>query len=228
MRRVWLLSLVLLAGCGGESGPGPARVSAASSLKPPFTDMGGAQFSFAGSDQLAAQIRSGVKPDVFAAANTKLPDELYADGLVERPVKFAGNRLVLAVAPKSKITGFADLAKPGIAVAMGSPSVPIGAYTLNVLSGLPPAQRAAILHNVRSREPDVAGVLGKVAEGAVDAGFVYVTDVKAAGGKAKAIELPAALEPDVTYEAAVVKGSKHADQESAFIDGLLSGKGAVA
>jgi molybdate transport system substrate-binding protein len=221
-----LVGLVLLAGCGG-GGSDDLKVSAASSLKPPFTDVGGAQFSFAGSDQLAAQIRSGAKPDVFAAANTKLPDELYADGLVERPVKFAGNRLVLAVAPKSKITGFADLAKPGIAVAMGSPSVPIGAYTLNVLSGLPPAQRAAILHNVRSREPDVAGVLGKVAEGAVDAGFVYVTDVKAAGGKAKAIELPAALEPDVTYEAAVVKGSKHADQARAFIDGLLSGKGAA-
>ena len=38
-----------------------------------------------------------MKPDVFAAANTKLPDELYAKGLVEKPVEFAGNRLVIAV-----------------------------------------------------------------------------------------------------------------------------------
>jgi molybdate transport system substrate-binding protein len=221
-----LLCLVLAAGCGG--GSDDLKVSAASSLKPPFTELGGAEFSFAGSDQLAAQIRAGAKPDVFAAANTKLPDALYAAGLVEKPVAFAGNRLVLAVAPKSKITKLADLATPGVAVAMGSPSVPIGAYTLQVLSHLPAAQRAAILHNVRSREPDVGGVIGKLTEGAVDAGFVYATDVEAAGGRAKAIELPAALEPNVTYEAAVVKGSTQADKARAFIGGLLSGKGAAA
>ena len=53
--------------------------------------------SFAGSDELAAQIRQGVKPDVFASANTKLPDELFEEGLVEKPVVFAANELVLAV-----------------------------------------------------------------------------------------------------------------------------------
>src|SRR5258705_8979326 len=136
MRRS-LIALCLLAitGCGGGSSS-ELKVSAASSLKAPFTQLGGAQFSFAGSDQLAAQIRSGVHPDVFAAANTKLPDALYADGLVEKPVAFAGNRLVLAVAPDSKIAGIDDLKNPGVAIAMGSPSVPVGAYTLKVLAGL--------------------------------------------------------------------------------------------
>src|SRR2546423_14181215 len=84
-RAALLLCLVLAAGCGG-GGSDDLKVSAASSLKPPFTELGGAEFSFAGSDQLAAQIRAGAKPDVFAAANTKLPDALYADGLVEKPV----------------------------------------------------------------------------------------------------------------------------------------------
>src|SRR5439155_598823 len=131
-------------------------------------------------------------------------------------------------APGSKSTRLADLERSGVAIAMGSPSVPVGAYTRALLLRLPNAERLAILRNVRSREPDVAGVIGKLTEGAVDAGFVYVTDVKAAGGKAKAIELPAALEPDVTYEAAVVNGSKQADKARAFINGLLSGKGAAA
>ena len=36
----------------------------------------------------------------------------------------------------------------------------------------------------------MAGVVGKLSQGAVDAGFVYITDVKAAGGKLTAIELP--------------------------------------
>jgi molybdate transport system substrate-binding protein len=227
MRVRWLLPcLILAAGCGGGGSP-PLRVAAASSLKAPFTALGGAQFSFAGSDQLAAQIRSGARPDVFAAANTTLPDALYADGLVERPVAFAGNRLVLAVARDSKIARIEDLERQGVAIAMGSASVPVGAYTLKVLARLPSDARAAILHNVRSREPDVAGVIGKLTEGAVDAGFVYVTDVAATGGKARAIELPRALRPDVVYEAAVVRGTTHVDRARAFVRGLLGGKGAA-
>ena len=43
---------------------------------------------------------------------------------------------------------------------------------------------------MRSNEPDVTGIVGKLTQGAVDAGFVYVTDVNATGGELKAIELP--------------------------------------
>jgi molybdate transport system substrate-binding protein len=228
VRQCWLLSLVVLAGCGGGAGGGSLRVAAASSLTQPFSELGGARFSFAGSDQLAAQIRSGARPDVFAAANPQLPDELYRAGLVERPVAFAANRLVIAVAPGSKIRGLEDLARPGVAIATGAETVPVGAYTLAVLAGLPARQRGAILRNVRSREPDVAGVIGKVTQGAVDAGFVYATDVRAAGGHARAIDLPARLRPGVTYEAAVVRGSGHAAAARAFVRGLLSGRGAAA
>lgn len=227
MRRLSFLLCVVLAGCGG-GGSSPLRVSAASSLKTPFSALGGAQFSFAGSDQLAAQIRSGGRPDVFAAANAQLPDALYADGLVERPIAFAGNRLVLAVQPGSRITRIEDLERRGVAVALGSPGVPIGAYTLKVLSRLPAAGRAAIQRNVRSREPDVSGIVGKLAEGAVDAGFVYVTDVTATRGKLHAIELPAQLRPAVVYEAAVVRGSARPAAARAFVRGLLSGRGASA
>src|ERR1044072_8951767 len=92
--------VLALSGCG--SSDDTLTVSAAASLKTALTQYGGdfqaakARFSFAGSDELAAQIRKGAKPDVFASANTKLPDELYKEGLVEQPVTFAGNRLVLA------------------------------------------------------------------------------------------------------------------------------------
>ena len=33
---------------------------------------------------------------------------------------------------------------------------------------------------MRSNEPDVKGIVGKLTQGAADAGFVYVTDVNAA------------------------------------------------
>ena len=188
-----------------------------------------ARFSFAGSDELAAQIEQGVRPDVFAAANTKLPDALYAEGLVEKPVVFAGNRLVLAVpAASGTVSSLADLERPGIKLAVGTPDVPIGSYTRTVLGRLPAGRRAAILANVRSQEPDVAGIVGKLTQGAVDAGFVYVSDVRATKGVLKAIELPRAVQPAVAYGAAVVKGAPHRSQAKAFIDGLLDGAGARA
>src|SRR3954463_16335799 len=117
-----LLLALIVAGCGSGSGQEPLVVSAASSLKGAFTAYGGARFSFAGSDELAAQIRQGVKPDVFASANTKLPDALYKEGLVEKPTVFAGNRLVLAVPAGSRIRSIADAARPGVTVAIGSAS----------------------------------------------------------------------------------------------------------
>src|SRR4051794_1708943 len=239
MRALTIAAMGLaLAACGSGSSSGDKptlTVSAATSLKQAFSSYGdqfsaaSARFSFAGSDVLAAQIQQGVKPDVFASANTKLPAALFAKGLVDKPTVFAANRLVLAVPAKGgKVTSLADLAKPGVTIAMGSASVPVGSYTRKVLGGLPAAERARILANVRSNEPDVGGVIGKVTQGAVDAGFVYVTDTKAAGDKVKAIQLPSSLQPRVAYGVAVVKGSKHPQQAKAFIAGLLNGAGASA
>jgi molybdate transport system substrate-binding protein len=233
-----LLALTLAACGGGDAGAAgkpPLTVSAAASLKTAFTQYGRqfpqaqTRFSFAGSDELAAQIEQGVKPDVYAAANTKLPDQLYAKGLVDKPAVFAGNELVLAVpAGTHKVSSVSDLAKGGVKIAIGDQTVPVGAYTRTVLDRLPAGERDAILANVRSEEPDVAGITGKLTQGAVDAGFLYITDVRATGGKLEAIRLPRDLQPQVAYGVAVVKGAKHPEQARAFIDGLLNGAGARA
>src|SRR4051794_20445908 len=128
---VVLSAAVAIGGCG--SSDDDLLVSAATSLKKAFTgygeqfDSANVQFSFAGSDELAAQIRSGVKPDVFAAANTKLPDQLYKEGKVEKPRVFASNRLVLAIPAKgTDVSSIDDLTRSGIKIAIGSESVPIG------------------------------------------------------------------------------------------------------
>jgi molybdate transport system substrate-binding protein len=237
MKRLAAVALTIaVAGCGGGGSSGssktsqPLTVSAAASLKAAFLKYhGGNRYSFAGSDVLAAQIKGGARPDVYAAANTKLPQQLYAAGLLDKPVVFAGNRLVLAIPAKgAKVKSLADLAKPGITIAAGSPSVPVGGYTRQVLARLPKPQSKRILANIRSSEPDVSGVVGKITQAAVDAGFVYATDVKAAGGRLTAIQLPASLQPRVAYAAAVVKGSKLHHKASGFIKGLLAGKGAAA
>ena len=186
------------------------------------------RLSFAGSDELAAQIRQGAKVDVFAAANTRLPDELHDELRLSEPVEFATNEFVLAVPADSEIDSVDDLTEDGTKVVIGSESVPIGAYTRETLAKLPADQEQAILDNVRSNEPDVKGIVGKLTQGAADAGFVYVTDVNASSGKLEAVDLPPGLEPEVTYGAGAVTSSEQPDLAQSFVDGLTEGECADA
>ena len=140
-----------------------------------------------------------------------------------KPVEFATNEFVLAVPKDSDIGSLEDLTKEGTTIVIGSESVPIGAYTRETLAKLPPDQEKAILANVRSNEPDVKGIVGKLTQGAADAGFVYVTDVNATGGDLKAIKLPEDLEPQVTYGAGVVKQAEQPELAKKFVDGLAQG-----
>jgi molybdate transport system substrate-binding protein len=227
-----------LAGCGDDGtvsgGQQAARpqvvVSAASSMKDALTSCapdfqgGDVRLQFAGSDELAAQIRQGAPVDVFAAANTKLPAALAAEEKLEAPVEFASNRLVLAVpADAGKVTSLEGLEAPGVKLVIGAEGVPVGDYTRGVIEQLGPQRSAAILANVRSNEPDVKGVVGKLTQGAADAGFVYVTDVEATDGKLKAIELPGDLDVTATYAAGVVKAAREPEAADAFVDDLLAG-----
>ena len=236
-----LLAVMLLTALGagtsrcGSDGDDELVVSAAASLSEAFpqyaerTGYEDARFSFAGSDELAAQIRQGATPDVYAAANTSLPEDLHAEGLLERPVIFATNRLVLAAPSESAgVRSLEDLTEPGSRIAIGDEDVPIGIYTREVLNRLPDSQSSAILANVRSSEPDVLGIAAKLTQGAVDAGFVYRSDVSASDGQLEGIELPARLRPDVAYAAGVVADSRRRDEAAAFVAGLLSGEGQTA
>ena len=134
---------------------------------------------------------------------------------------------MLAVPEGSDIDSLEDLTGD-VTLAIGDEGVPVGDYTREVLGGLPKSESDAILDNVRSLEPDVAGIVGKLTQGAVDAGFVYITDVVATDGALQSIDLPKDLQPDVAYGAAVVEGAANPDGAQSFIDGLLSGDGATA
>ncbi|MBV9310083.1 MAG: extracellular solute-binding protein, partial [Solirubrobacterales bacterium] len=131
-------------------------------------------------------------------------------------------------AHSTKVRSLADAEKPGVTIAVGSPTVPIGAYTRMVLGHLAKPAGARILANVRSQEPDVSGIVGKLTQGAVDAGFTYATDVRAASGKLIAISLPPNARPTVKYGIAIVAGSTHRAAASQFITGLLTGAGRSA
>jgi molybdate transport system substrate-binding protein len=68
-------------------------------------------------------------------------------------------------------------------------------------------------------------VVETVAAGRVDAGFVYLSDVRASRGRLRAITLPARLQPSVLYKAAVVRGTDRATEARAFVEGLRGAEG---
>jgi molybdate transport system substrate-binding protein len=232
MRWLVLALAVLAVGCGEDEPAAPNErprltVSAAASLTDPLTACGrefeGAdvRLSFGGSDELAAQIRQGVVPDVYAAANTRLPEQLASEGLLEAPVEFATNELVMALPGDERaIQRVEDLAAPGVRLVVGAETVPVGAYTREVLGHLPAGVREKVLANVRSEEPDVRGVIGKLTQGAADAGFVYLTDIT---GDLTAVELPPDLRPTVAYGAGVVKATGQRELAQRYLDGLIDG-----
>ncbi len=231
-RGAVLFLAVLAAGCGGggerQAAGGPLSVFAASSLTEVFSKLDpSARFNFAGSDDLALQIREGAPADVCAAASAKLPDQLHEEGLVEQPRVFATNRLVLIV-PRANPAGIAsvfDLAKPNVKLVIGAAGVPVGDYTRIVISRL---EVEKILGNVVSNEDNVKGVASKVALGEADAGFVYATDATPLGDKVRVIEIPPDAQPPIRYEIAVVSASKRREAAQAFVDRVLGPDGRAA
>ena len=228
MRRAALLAAAVAvgtAGCGGDGGEPRLTLSAATSLNRALTDYGagfdGAEvrLAFAGSDQLVAQVRAGARPDVLATASRVLLVRLADEKLVGTAVVFAYNRVVVAAPRDGKVQRFADLARPGVRIAIGRRSVPVGGYARQALDQVPEPLSARIRANVETEEPDAAAVIARVRGGAVDAGFVYRTDVRVVSGL-REIVVPANLRP--TYAAAVVTGSKHAAEARAFVLGLRS------
>jgi molybdate transport system substrate-binding protein len=227
MKRATLAALlVALALPAATSAGGGVTVYAAASLTGVFPKIDPTQrYSFAGSDQLALQIQQGAPADVYAAASPKYPELLYHQGMLAKPVVFATNKLVVIV-PRGnpgRVTSVYDLQRSGLRVVIGDKTVPIGTYTRQILDTL--GITAGVTKNVVSNETDVKGIVAKVALGEADAGFVYVTDAKAAASKLKVIPLPGWAQPPIRYELAVVKASTHSAAARAFVKKVFSKHG---
>ena len=237
---VFTLSM-LLAACGGSTGPaaasstpltGTISVFAAASLTDSFTALGKSfqqahpsvtvQFNFAGTPTLVTQIEQGAQADVFAAADTTNMTKLTTDGFTAGTSKvFAHNQLEIVVAPGNPkgINGLADLAKPGVIYITEGSTVPAGKYALQALAA------AGVKVTPKSLETDVKSVVAKIELGEADAGIVYTTDVRAAGSKVQGVPIPVSYNVVATYPIVAVKGSKNVDVANTFVAYVLSAAG---
>ena len=212
---------------------GTVTVFAAASLKEAFTKLGqqfeashpGVKvvFNFGPSSGLATQITQGAPADVFASASTKNMGQVVSAGKAVTPKKFVSNVMEIAVPPKNpaNITQLSDLAKPGVKVALCQSVVPCGATAAKVFVN------AKLTLTPVTQEVDVKAVLTKVTLGEVDAGVVYVTDVRAAGEKVKGIRIPTGVNASTKYPIATLTTAPNKAGGQAFTDCVLSADGAA-
>lgn len=212
---------------------GDVVVLAAASLTGPVTELA-ARFeaahpgvrvvlSFGASSALATQITAGGVPaDVFVSASTATMDAVVSAGDAAGPAVVARNELTIAVpvGNPARITGLGDLARPGTRVALCQLEVPCGDLAARVLAN------AGLAVQPVTREADVKATLSKVVLGEVDAGLVYVTDVRAAADHVTAVTIPADVNESAEYPVAVLTGAPNLVGAQAFVALMRSAEGA--
>lgn len=176
---------------------------------------------FGASSELATQITQGKPADVFASASTKHMTSVTAAGDADPPTNFVSNTLEIATPPNNpaKITTLADLAKSGVKVAVCDAAVPCGVVATKVFAN------AKLSVKPVASLADVKSTLAAVQSGEVDAGLVYVTDVRAAGAKVKGIEIPATVNASTTYPIATLTNAKNRALAAAFVGYVTSTAG---
>jgi len=225
---------------GGEQQAPPTRtltVSAAASLtdvynqlKPQFEQANPGTtvvFNFGGSDTLAQQVVQGAPADVLATASTRtMQTAQQANRIQGQPVTYASNQLQIAVQPGNpkQVVDLTSLVGPQVAESICAPAVPCGAAT-------EAAERAAgVTLDPVSEEQDVRSVLQRVQTRNVDAGLVYVTDVKASNGQVQGIDFPQATAQGAAqnYLVGAVAGSENADLANGWIQFVTGPQGDAA
>lgn len=228
---VWGLLGILgvLSGCAslsGEEDGTELTVLAAASLTDVFTEAGEAfeeshpgvrvRLSFAGSQELAAQVRQGVPADVLVTADTGTMDGVAAH--TGAPVLIARNAMTIVTPPGNPagVASLADLGRPGLRLVLAAPEVPAGRYGRDLL-GAQDVAAAPV-----SEEPSVRAVLAKVELGEADAGLVYTTDAAVAGTGVHTVAIPRDANITAAYPAAVLTRSAHPEDAAAFTGWLTT------
>lgn len=214
---------------GGPGLSGDLLVSAAASLTDAFAGVAEAfneihpgveiMFNFGPSSGLREQILEGAPVDVFASANSATMNQVVDAGEVSGEIRtFARNRLVIAVQDGNPagITGLADFARDDLLIGLCSEGVPCGDYSREALAS------AGVAPSIDSAEIDVRALITKIAEGELDAGVVYLSDID---GTVEGVEIPSEHNVVADYPIAVLSAARNPAAAQAFVEFVLSAEG---
>ena len=230
--KTWvaLAFLLLVAACGPGSDD-DLLVSAAASLTDVFAELEtgfeaehpdvDVVLNLAATSTLRQQILQGAPADLFASADRLNMEQVAAAGLLSgTPRVFATNRLQIAVrrGNPAGVRGLADLADPELLVGLCAETVPCGRLAGMALDS------AGIIASVDSEEPNVRALLTKIAEGELDAGIVYETDVIVEAA-VEGIDIPDEFNVVNEYLIGVLGGSSNPASAAEFVEHMFSPAG---
>ena len=187
-------------------------------------------FTFDSSGTLQTQIEEGAPADVFVSAAEKQMNALEEADLIDTAtrVDLLENKLVLIVPENSTldIKDFEDAAtnEDVKIIGVGNDTVPVGQYTQAVFEKMGLWDQVSAKANLGD---NVRAVLSWVESGDVDCGFVYATDAAVSDGVKVICEAPTEYAEAITYPAATVAASEHAEAAKAFVDFLQTSDAAA-
>lgn len=221
-----------IVGCGESDDATVVRVFAAASLTDAFDEIAAAfekagpdgvrvDLSYAGSSALREQILDGAPAHVFASADEANMEAVVAGGEADDPRTFARNRLQIVVPAgnPANVTGLDDLADASLLVGLCAPEVPCGRLARQVLTD------AGVAAAPDTEEADVRALLTKVADGELDLGLVYATDVLAGGETVEGIDIAGPSSGATAYPIATVSAGREQEAAQAFVAFVLSDAG---
>jgi molybdate transport system substrate-binding protein len=178
---VCAVAVAFLAACGGADQG--FTVFAAGPIAPALENVDPqAGFESDTSPRLARQLRDGAGADVYVSSNVSDAFSLFEAGITDRPLTLAEDDVVLAV-PRTNpahISSLRDLDDDNVTVVLARRDTPLGDLTRQGLGG-----RSFFRDTIEV--PTLTAVVGKLATGKANAGFVYRTTVVASQGGLKAV-----------------------------------------
>lgn len=188
--------------------------------------------SYAGSQELAAQIQLGAPADVFFSADSKQMETLVTTRHIakNRFLPIARNELTILVSKRAakKVGGLRALSAPGLLLCMAAAEVSVGRYTRQALDKAKITcgedWHVKVMANVRSFEPNVSAVVARIDLGEADAGIVYRTDARVAK-QSISRPIPKSWNVEATYFGSPLQGSSQPQLARRLVDWVRSRKG---